>query len=120
MLPDLDPDPEVPVYAQISREGVPMSGSLSTAVNKPVDDSSDNVPIEAEAAAQDLWTRAIERLRVGKFEDLTLDINPVPERVASVSFLEEAHPQRAIQRVEKHRESHRRFQRRHPGAELTQ
>src|SRR5437763_16960619 len=36
-----------------------MSGSLSTAVNKPVDGSLVHV---AEKAAVDLWTRAIERL----------------------------------------------------------
>src|SRR3954451_493137 len=60
MLPDLDPDPEVPVYAQVSREGVPMSGSLSTAVDNPVDGSFD---ASGERAAADLWTRATERLR---------------------------------------------------------
>jgi chromosomal replication initiator protein len=37
-----------------------MSGSLSTAVNKPVDGSLADA---AEKAAVDLWTRAIERLR---------------------------------------------------------
>ncbi len=37
-----------------------MSGSLSTAVNKPVDGPLDDA---AEKAALDLWTRAIERLR---------------------------------------------------------
>jgi chromosomal replication initiator protein len=37
-----------------------MSGSLSTAVNKPVDGPPDDA---AEKAAVDLWTRAIERLR---------------------------------------------------------
>jgi chromosomal replication initiator protein len=37
-----------------------MSGSLSTAVNKPVDGLLDS---SAEKAAVDLWTRAIERLR---------------------------------------------------------
>src|SRR2546421_3169235 len=37
-----------------------MSGSLSTAVNKPVDGPPNAV---AEKAAVDLWTRAIERLR---------------------------------------------------------
>jgi chromosomal replication initiator protein len=37
-----------------------MSGSLSTAVNKPVDRPLDDA---AEKAALDLWTRAIERLR---------------------------------------------------------
>src|SRR5947209_14891193 len=37
-----------------------MVGSLSTAVNKPVD----RIPgISAEKAAVDLWTRAIERLK---------------------------------------------------------
>src|ERR1051325_12165784 len=60
MLPDLDPDPEVPVYAQVSREGVPMSGSLSTAVDSPVDGPFD---ARGERAAADLWTRAAERLR---------------------------------------------------------
>src|SRR3954463_10540006 len=59
MLPDLDPDPEVPVYAQISREGVPMSGSLSTAVDNPVDGPFD---ASVERAAADLWTHAAERL----------------------------------------------------------
>ena len=37
-----------------------MSGSLSTAVNKPVDGLLENT---AEKAAVDLWTRAIERLK---------------------------------------------------------
>src|SRR5262245_17643277 len=37
-----------------------MSGSLSTAVNKPVDGPFDDA---AEKAAVDLWTRAIERLK---------------------------------------------------------
>src|SRR5439155_19954991 len=37
-----------------------MSGSLSTAVNKPVDGPLHDA---AEKAAVDLWTRAIERLR---------------------------------------------------------
>src|SRR5436190_3635660 len=37
-----------------------MSGSLSTAVNKPVDGVLDD---SAEKAAVDLWTRAIERLK---------------------------------------------------------
>jgi len=37
-----------------------MSGSLSTAVNKPVDGPPDEA---AEKAAVDLWTRAIERLK---------------------------------------------------------
>src|SRR5438105_4488270 len=37
-----------------------MSGSLSTAVNKPVDGLLD---VAAEKAALDLWTRAIERLK---------------------------------------------------------
>jgi chromosomal replication initiator protein len=37
-----------------------MSGSLSTAVNKPVDGPPDDA---AEKAAVDLWTRAIERLK---------------------------------------------------------
>src|SRR3954465_9317768 len=60
MPPDLDRDPEVPVYAQVSREGVPMSGSLSTAVDNPVDGPFD---ANAERAAADLWIRAIERLR---------------------------------------------------------
>src|SRR5438105_4579525 len=60
MPPDLDRDPEVPVYAQVSREGVLMSGSLSTAVDNPVDGPFD---ASAEQAAMDLWTRAIERLR---------------------------------------------------------
>src|SRR4051812_4350610 len=60
MLPDLDPDPEVPVYAQVSREGVPMSGSLSTAVDNPVDRPFD---ASVERAAADLWTHAAERLR---------------------------------------------------------
>src|SRR3954462_9839350 len=60
MPPDLDRDPEVPVYAQVSREGVSMSGSLSTAVDNPVDGPSDP---SAEQAAVDLWMRAIERLR---------------------------------------------------------
>src|SRR3954462_1627132 len=60
MLPDLDPDPEVPVYAQISREGVPMSGSLSTAVDNPVDRPFD---ASVERAAADLWTHAAQRLR---------------------------------------------------------
>jgi chromosomal replication initiator protein len=41
-----------------------MAGPLSTAVNKPVDGSSEASLVEAERAAQDLWTRAIERLRV--------------------------------------------------------
>src|ERR1051325_6371469 len=60
MPPDLDRDPEVPVYAQVSREGVGMPGSLSTAVDNPVDGAFD---ANAEQAALDLWTRAIERLR---------------------------------------------------------
>src|SRR5712691_9197349 len=40
--------------------GLPMSGSLSTAVNNPVDG-----PLQGGAAreAADLWTRAIERLK---------------------------------------------------------
>jgi chromosomal replication initiator protein len=41
-----------------------MPGSLSTAVNKPVDDSAEGVAVESERAALSLWTRAIERLRV--------------------------------------------------------
>src|SRR2546430_7874313 len=60
MPPDLDRDPEVPVYAQVSREGVSMSGSLSTVVDNPVDGPFD---ANAEQVALDLWTRAIERLR---------------------------------------------------------
>ncbi len=40
-----------------------MSGFLSTAVNKPVDGASVGPSVEAEIAAVDLWTRAIERLR---------------------------------------------------------
>src|SRR2546421_9996074 len=40
--------------------GLPMPGSLSTGVNKPVDGLLDN---SAEKDAVDLWTRAIERLR---------------------------------------------------------
>jgi chromosomal replication initiator protein len=41
-----------------------MSGSLSTAVNKPVDGSIEALAAESERAASSLWTRAIERLRV--------------------------------------------------------
>jgi chromosomal replication initiator protein len=40
-----------------------MSGSLSTAVNKPVDGLAAEDPVESERAALDLWTRAIDRLR---------------------------------------------------------
>ncbi len=40
-----------------------MSGSLSTAVNKPVDGAVAEESVESERAAQDLWTRAIDRLR---------------------------------------------------------
>ena len=40
-----------------------MSGSLSTAVNKPVDGLAVAAGAEAEAAAIDLWNRAIERLK---------------------------------------------------------
>ena len=40
-----------------------MSGSLSTAVNKPVDGPEAVIPVESERAANDLWTRAIDRLR---------------------------------------------------------
>ncbi len=40
-----------------------MSGSLSTAVNKSVDGVSARPDHEAEIAAVDLWTRAIERLK---------------------------------------------------------
>src|SRR5437016_4506264 len=43
-----------------------MVGSLSTAVNKPVDGPqgpSPDVPVDSERAASDLWTRAIDRLR---------------------------------------------------------
>src|SRR5256886_12187085 len=40
-----------------------MSGSLSTAVNKPVDGNLVDLPVESERAANDLWTRAIDRLR---------------------------------------------------------
>jgi len=40
-----------------------MSGSLSTAVNKPVDGPALEVSVESERAANDLWTRAIDRLR---------------------------------------------------------
>jgi chromosomal replication initiator protein len=41
-----------------------MSGSLSTAVNKPVDGSIEALSADSERAAASLWTRAIERLRV--------------------------------------------------------
>jgi len=41
-----------------------MAGPLSTAVNKPVDGAADLPLVETDRAAQDLWTRAIERLRV--------------------------------------------------------
>jgi chromosomal replication initiator protein len=41
-----------------------MSGSLSTAVNKPVDGAVEAISPESERAAQSLWTRAIEKLRV--------------------------------------------------------
>src|SRR3954468_5495992 len=60
MPPDLDRDPEVPVYPQVSHEGIPMTGSLSTAVDNPVDGA---LAANAEQAASDLWIRAIERLR---------------------------------------------------------
>jgi chromosomal replication initiator protein len=40
-----------------------MSGSLSTGVNKPVDGTSPEPPLESERAAVDLWTRAIDHLR---------------------------------------------------------
>src|SRR5438132_7204686 len=40
-----------------------MSGSLSTAVNKPVDGVAAETPVESEHAALDLWTRAIDRLK---------------------------------------------------------
>ena len=41
-----------------------MSGSLSTAVNKPVDGKpGDPAAIESERAAADLWNRAIDHLR---------------------------------------------------------
>src|SRR5436853_3978388 len=40
-----------------------MSGSLSTAVNKPVDGPEAVIPVESDRAANDLWTRAIDRLR---------------------------------------------------------
>jgi chromosomal replication initiator protein len=40
-----------------------MPGSLSTAVNKPVDGPLAEVSVESERAAGDLWTRAIDRLR---------------------------------------------------------
>ena len=41
-----------------------MSGSLSTAVNKPVDGNpGDPVALDSERAAVDLWTRAIDHLR---------------------------------------------------------
>src|SRR5438132_12978928 len=40
-----------------------MSGSLSTAVNKPVDGVAAETPVESEHAALDLWTRAIDHLR---------------------------------------------------------
>ncbi len=41
-----------------------MSGSLSTGVNKPVNGpGQDAAVLEAEAAAVDLWNRAIERLK---------------------------------------------------------
>src|SRR5438309_4424144 len=41
-----------------------MSGSLSTAVNKPVDGNPGNsAMIDSEKAAQDLWTRAIDHLK---------------------------------------------------------
>ena len=40
-----------------------MSGSLSTAVNNSVDGTTAEASVEAERAAVDLWTRAIERLK---------------------------------------------------------
>src|ERR1700694_2070727 len=40
-----------------------MSGSLCTAVNKPVDGNPVDLPVESERAAVDLWTRAIDHLR---------------------------------------------------------
>ncbi|TMA29326.1 MAG: chromosomal replication initiator protein DnaA [Deltaproteobacteria bacterium] len=40
-----------------------MSGSLSTAVNKPVDRPATEFSVESERAALDLWTRAIDRLK---------------------------------------------------------
>ncbi len=40
-----------------------MPGSLSTAVNNPVDGAEKPSMVEAEHAAADLWTRAAERLR---------------------------------------------------------
>src|SRR5256885_7836708 len=80
MLPDLDPDPEVPVYAQISREGVPMSGSLSTAVDNPVDGSFD---ASGERAAADLWTRAADRLR-GRLSRHTFQTYFEPVRAVSL------------------------------------
>src|SRR5205085_11216325 len=40
-----------------------MSGSLSTAVNKPVDGNTLEIPAESERAAIDLWMRAIDHLR---------------------------------------------------------
>src|SRR3981081_1985786 len=40
-----------------------MPGSLSTAVNNPVDGAEKPPIAEAEKAATDLWTRAAERLR---------------------------------------------------------
>ncbi len=40
-----------------------MSGSLSTAVNNTVDGSTAGNPVESERAANDLWTRAIHRLK---------------------------------------------------------
>ena len=44
----------------------------------------------------------------------------MPEGVPFVAFLEQAHPQSAIQRVEQHRNVHGRVQRGRPGTELAQ
>ena len=47
-------------FLSLQRGDSLTSGSLSTAVNKPVDGLLENT---AEKAAVDLWTRAIERLK---------------------------------------------------------
>src|SRR5436853_4485439 len=60
-----------------------MSGSLSTAVNKPVDGPEAVIPVESERAAADLWTRAADRLR-GRLSRHTFQTYFEPVRAVSL------------------------------------